>query len=519
MHPPTATSQTTGPSTGTADEGVPHVRVAIVGTGFAGLGIAIRLAQCGVTDFLVLERAGDVGGTWRDNTYPGAACDVPSHLYSFSFAPNPTWTRSFSAQAEIHAYLRDCVDRFGIRPHLRFHTEVLAARWDDAAQHWHLQTTTGELTAQVLLGGMGALSEPSIPDLPGLADFTGTVFHSARWDHDHDLTGERVAVVGTGASAIQFVPQIAGTAAHVDVYQRTPAWVVPRLNRRFGPAERAVYRRFPAFQRLMRAAIYWSRESYVLGFTGAPSLMRLPRAVARRHLRRQVSDPRLREILTPDYTVGCKRVLISNDFYPAVARPDVDVVPHGVAEVRTRSIVDADGVERPADTIIFGTGFHVTDFPFGRRVRGREGRLLSDHGDGSMQAYRGTTVHGFPNLFLLTGPNTGLGHSSMVFMMEAQFAYILAALRHMARTGATSIEVRADAQERYNAALQERLRRTVWNTGGCSSWYLDAKGNNTTLWPDFTFRFRQQTRRLDVAAYQVRTAPLAVPGAEAAQVA
>ena len=482
-----------------------HSRIAIVGSGFAGLGLAIQLKQSGIDDFTVFERADDVGGTWRDNTYPGAACDVPSLLYSFSFAPNPRWSSSFSPQDEIHDYLRRCADDYAVRPHIRFGHELRAAQWDDAAGLWRLTTSQGEFTAQVLVGGFGGLSEPSIPDIEGLSRFGGTVFHSARWDHGCDLRGRRVAVIGTGASAIQFVPEIQPLAGHIDVYQRTPAWIVPRWDRKLTRVEQALYRRFPVLQRLVRAAIYWGRETYAIAFMhhhqGRPSI---PERLARKHLRTQVPDLALRAKLTPDYAAGCKRILISNDWYPALAQPNVDLVTTGIRAVTERGIVDREGVERPADVIVFGTGFHVTDMPFAQRVTGRDGRLLADVWAGGAQALYGTTVASFPNFFMLTGPNTGLGHTSMVFMMESQFSYVLDALRTMERLGLAAVEPRPEAQEAFNAEVQARMPGTVWNSGGCHSWYLDAQGRNTTLWPDFTWKFRLRTRRFALGDYVLR---------------
>ena len=314
-----------------------HVRIAVVGTGFAGLGMAIRLKQDGIDDFVVLERAQDVGGTWRDNTYPGCACDVPSHLYSFSFAPNPDWTRTFSSQPEIWGYLRGCAERFGVTPHIRYGHELLHATWDGEAQRWSVETSRGALTADVLVLGTGPLSEPAIPDVPGLDSFRGTTFHSARWDHDHDLSGERVAVIGTGASAIQFVPQIQPQVARLHLFQRTPAWVVPRPDRPVKPWARRLFRRLPVAQALVRAFIYWLRELSVLFFKH-PKLMGMNEGLGRRHLERSVTDPELRARLTPSYRMGCKRILISDDYYPAVSQPNVEVVTEHISEVRpTRS--------------------------------------------------------------------------------------------------------------------------------------------------------------------------------------
>jgi cation diffusion facilitator CzcD-associated flavoprotein CzcO len=486
-----------------------HVRVAIVGSGFAGLGTAIRLRQEGMRDFLVFEKDPELGGTWWANTYPGAACDVPSLLYSFSFAPNPNWSRSFSPQGEILDYLRDCADRFGVRPHIRFRHEVRSIRWDAAANVWHVDTSRGALTAQIVVGGLGPLSVPALPDIRGVENFEGTLFHSAQWNHDHDLTGENVAVIGTGASSIQFVPEIQPRVGRLHIFQRTPPWVIPRTDRALKPHERRLFQALPALQQAARAAIYWGRELYAFGFNDHRR-MKVVEKIARAHLERQIADPGLRAKLTPSYTIGCKRILLSNDWYPTLTKSNVELVTSGITEVRPRSVVTADGNERPVDTMICGTGFHVTDFPAGRRIFGADGRSLTDvwDGAGGMEAYKGTTVAGFPNLFLLIGPNTGLGHTSMVFMMESQFAYVLDALRHMDRTSATTVDVRPDVQSRYNDDIQRRLTDTVWNAGGCRSWYLDPRGRNTSVWPGYTWKFRQITRRFDPPAYVVRRDPV-----------
>jgi cation diffusion facilitator CzcD-associated flavoprotein CzcO len=490
-----------------------QARIVIVGSGFAGLGMGIRLKQAGIDDFVILERADDLGGTWRDNSYPGCACDVPSHLYSFSFAPNPDWSRTFSGQEEIWAYLRGCAERYGITPHIRYGHEVTEAAWDEDERRWRVETTQGPYSGEVLVAGMGALSDPSIPALPGLDAFEGTVFHSATWDHRHDLAGERVAVVGTGASAIQFVPQIQPEVARLHVFQRTPPWIMPRPDRPVSAAERRLYRLLPAAQLAMRAGIYWARETFLLGFRHK-RLAGLPERLARKHLYDQVADPELRRKLTPDYTIGCKRILISDDYYPALAQPNVEVVTEGIREIRPRSVVTADGTEREVDTIVFGTGFHVTDMAAADRVRGRDGQLLGDVWQGSPQAYVGTTIAGFPNLFMLVGPNTGLGHNSMVFMIESQLNYVMDCLRVMDERDLATVEVRPEVQAAYNAAVQADMRGTVWTSGGCASWYLDANGRNTTLWPGFSWSFRQRTRRFDPGDYTVRARtpqPVAVP--------
>jgi cation diffusion facilitator CzcD-associated flavoprotein CzcO len=485
-----------------------HVDIAIIGSGFAGIGAAIRLQQAGFGDYLVLERADAVGGTWRDNSYPGCACDVPSHLYSFSFAPNPRWTRSFSPQPEIWDYLRRVADEHGVTARTRFGAEVMDAAWNEERGLWEIETTAGDLTARVLIAGFGGLAEPRLPDIPGIEDFPGAIFHSARWDHEHDLTGERVAVVGTGASAIQFVPQIQPKVAELHLFQRTPPWVMPRLDRELSRAEHLLFERLPAAQRLARAAIYWAREAMVVGMAGEPRLLKGLQLLGKRFIRTSIRDPELRRKVTPGYTIGCKRILISNDYLASLDQPNVDVVTAGLAEVRGNVVVGADGTEREVDTIILGTGFYVTDSPMAARVRGVDGRSLAEVWEGSMQAHRGTTVAGFPNYFHLVGPNTGLGHNSIVFMIESQLNYVVDALRTMRREGAHSAEVDAGAQARFNEGVQRAMRGTVWTAGGCASWYIDGQGRNTTLWPGFTFRFRELTKSFDREHYDLRPAPV-----------
>jgi cation diffusion facilitator CzcD-associated flavoprotein CzcO len=486
----------------------------VIGSGFAGLCAAIKLKESGRDDFVVLERADDVGGTWRDNTYPGAACDVPSHVYSFSFAPNPTWSRSFSPQAEIHAYLRRVAHDFGVLPHVRFGVTLLGATWVPERQHWALSTSAGDLTADVVMAGTGALSDPTYPEIKGLATFEGTTFHSARWDHAWSPEGRRVAVIGTGASAIQFVPEIQPRAEHVTVFQRTAPWVMPRMDRGITRAERALYARVPALQRLARTLIYWGRESHLIGFRFHRGLLRLGQRIATKHLAQQVKDPVLRAKLTPHFDLGCKRVLLSNGWYPALTAPNADVVTDRIVEVVAQGVVTeaADGTRttHEADTLVFGTGFHVTDPPVAEHLHAG-GQSLAEHWAAEgMQAHRGLTVAGFPNLFFLVGPNTGLGHNSMVLMIEAQVGYAVAALDAMDQGGYGVIEPRADVQAAYNRRLQTALAKTVWSTGGCQSWYLDKDGRNTTLWPTFTWRYMQQMRDFRAAEYVMQaraTAP------------
>jgi len=497
------------------DGEVQHVRVAVIGSGFGGLGAAVRLRAEGITDFVVLERAGSVGGTWRDNSYPGCACDVPSHLYSFSFAPNPDWPRTFSGQPEIRAYLERVADRFRLRGHLRFDHELLAARWDAAQACWELDTSQGRYRADVLVAACGPLSDPVVPDLPGIDAFPGEVFHSARWDHDYDLAGKRVAVVGTGASAIQIVPMIQPEVDRLVLFQRTPPWVMPRLDRDITAAERWAYRRLPATQRALRTALWGLREYQVGAFVKRPGLLRAAEALAKYNLDRHVKDPALRAKLTPDYRFGCKRVLLSNSYYPALAEPNVDVVASGLREVRGSTVVAADGTEHEVDAIVFGTGFHVTDMPIGSRITGAAGRTLAEEWKDGMAALRGTTVSGFPNLLMVIGPNTGLGNSSMVLMIESQLNYLADFMRNLDAPGLRALAPTAGAQRRWNDDVQRRMQRTVWTTGGCQSWYLDANGRNTSLWPGTTAHFRRETRRVDLSEYDRVTA--AVPATEPAR--
>jgi cation diffusion facilitator CzcD-associated flavoprotein CzcO len=481
-----------------------HFRIAIIGAGFSGIGMSIRLLEDGIDDFVVLERGDEVGGTWRDNTYPGCQCDIPSVLYSFSFAPNPDWSRFYPLQSEIRDYLRRCAAEFGVMPHIRFGRGLESAAWDEDAGLWRLETTEGRMSAEVMIGGMGGLSNPSVPELPGLESFEGTTFHSANWDHDHDLGGERVAVIGTGASAIQFVPRIQPRVERLHVFQRTPSWVMPDPDRAFTDAERRLFRRLPATQRALRAGVYMVQEATVLGTIVDRRLSLGLQAIARRHLNHQVEDPDLRARLTPDYTIGCKRITMSDSFYPALTQPNAELVTDPIREVRAHSIVTTDGAERPVDTIIFGTGFRVHDNPGFSRVSGRGGRTLADAWQGSPRAYLGTTIAGFPNLFLLVGPNSAGGYNSIIFTSEAHINYAIAALREMDRRGVATVEVRRDVYDEFARETDRRLRESVWNAGGCASWYLDANGRNGVWWPGFTLRLWQRTRRFDRGSYMAQ---------------
>ncbi|GGV86113.1 Baeyer-Villiger monooxygenase [Streptomyces griseoloalbus] len=493
-----------------------HVRVAVVGSGFAGLGAAVRLRREGITDFVVLERAGSVGGTWRDNSYPGCACDVPSHLYSFSFAPNPDWPRSFSGQEHIRAYLEHVTDVFELRPHIRFDSEVKRMVWDGERLRWEIETSSGRLSADVVVSATGPLSEPKLPDVPGLDTFPGKVFHSARWDHDYELRGKRVAMVGTGASAIQIVPSIQPLVSRLTLFQRTPAWVLPRVDRAISGAERALHRALPFTSRLRRGLLWGVRELQVQAFTKHPGELGFVEQLAKRNMGRAVKDPALRAKLTPDYRIGCKRILLSSTYYPALAQPNVEVVASGLSEVRGSTVVGADGTEAEVDAIVFGTGFHVTDMPIAERVVGAEGKTLAETWAGGMQALRGASAAGFPNWMTIIGPNTGLGNSSMILMIESQLNYLADYLRQLdVLGGRVALDARPGAVSAWNHRVQERMKRTVWNTGGCTSWYMDASGRNTTIWPGTTTEFRRATRQVDLAEYAVLRA--SAGGKEAAR--
>jgi cation diffusion facilitator CzcD-associated flavoprotein CzcO len=484
-----------------------HVRVAIIGAGFGGIGAAIALRKAGHTDFVVLERATAVGGTWRDNSYPGCTCDVPSHLYSFSFAPNPDWTRSFSRQAEIWDYLERVTDRYGLRRNIRFEATMTEARWDASRARWRIRTSRGDLTADVLVSAAGPLSAPALPDIPGLASFPGPVFHSAQWNHDFDLAGKRVAVVGTGASAIQIVPEIQPKVGRLVLFQRTPAWVVPRRDRKISETEKWLYRHVPLTQRAARLGLYLSREPLVGAFVKRPQILRAAQRLALGNMAKSITDPGLRAKLTPDYVMGCKRILLSNDYYPALAQPNVDVVAAGLAKVGGGTLTAQDGTSYDVDAIAFATGFRATDVPIAQHIYGAAGVSLAEAWDRDMRALRGTTVPGFPNLCLVIGPNTGLGHNSMVHIIESQLSYITDYLATLEATGAAALDARPAAEERWCADVERRMASTVWATGGCVSWYLNAAGRNPTLWPASTIRFRRATRRLDPAEYDLIPAP------------
>lgn len=481
----------------------PEVFAAIVGTGFSGLLAAIKLKELGIHDLVLFEKSDAVGGTWRDNTYPGCACDVPSHMYSYSFETTGSWSRAYAPWNEIRAYIERCTEKYELRKHVRFRTEVVSASWDESRARWRVRTADGYVvTARILVAATGPLSRPTVPSLPGLERFRGKTFHSAAWDHEYPLEGKSVAVVGTGASAIQFVPHVAARAAKMVLFQRTPAWVLPRKDPVFGPVARKLLdRAAPRFA--YREWIYFTHELRAYAFTKEPRILAWAERIAKKNIARAVKDPELRAKLTPSYRMGCKRVLMSNEYYPALARPNVEVVTDAIREVTEDGVVTADGARRTVDAIVFGTGFAVHDYLGPIRVEGRGGRSLGDVWKRSAEAYLGTTVAGFPNLFVFAGPNTGLGHNSMIFMFESQARYMTECIRQMRACKLASVEVKRDVQDAFNARIQERLASTVWQSGGCKSWYQNEEGKNTTLWPGFTFEYRARTRFFDLRNYLV----------------
>jgi cation diffusion facilitator CzcD-associated flavoprotein CzcO len=480
-----------------------HTRALIIGTGFSGLGMAIKLQQQGV-DFVILEKADDIGGTWRDNSYPGCACDIASHLYSFSFEPKPDWKHLFSYQDEIWDYLKGVTEKYGLRRYIVFNSLVDRGHWDDDEYRWHVFTTDGrEYVAQFLISGAGALHIPSIPDIEGRDEFHGPAFHSAQWDRTVDLTGKRVAVIGTGASAIQIVPEIVGQVAELQLYQRTPAWVVPRTNDELPPALRQALTNVPGLRALLRAGIYWAQEALAFGMTKRPDTLRFIEAYAKYNIRRSIKDRELRRKLTPHYRIGCKRILNSSTYYPAVADPKTELVTDRIIRITPDGIVTADGTERKVDVIVYGTGFHVTDSYTYVQIKGRHGEDLVDRWNREgLGALRGITVADVPNLFFLLGPNTGLGHNSVVFMIESQIHYVADAIATCDKLGAQALAPTRAAQDRFNDELQRKLAHSVWNSGGCSSWYLDEHGKNTVMWGGYTWEYWMATRSVKLEEYQ-----------------
>lgn len=483
----------------------PDFQVAIIGAGFAGLAAAFRLKQQARSSFVIFERADEVGGTWRDNTYPGCACDVPSHLYSFSFELNPNWSRMYSKQPEILAYLKNYVDKYDLRPYIRFKTEIIHSKFDESTGLWNLQDTQGNVTtARVVISAIGPLNRPHIPKVKGLENFQGESFHSSEWRDDCKLEGKKVAVIGTGASAIQFIPEIAPKVAKLSVFQRTAPWIIPKEDRKITKFEHQLFQKLPLFQQAHRGLIYWLNEFKGLSFMGNETLQKFGEKTAMEHLHDTITDPELRQALTPPYKMGCKRVLISNDYYPTFLRENVQLITEGIQEVKAHSIIDQAGNEYPVDTIIFGTGFVASEFIGVLNFRGLKDRdLMAEWSQTGAEAYYGIAAEGFPNLLFLVGPNTGLGHNSIVHMIESQLNYIMDYLKILDQGGEDAyLDVRADVQKKFNANIQNRLTETVW-ASGCKSWYQTSQGKNTTLWPGLTVEYRRKTRKINPCDYRL----------------
>jgi len=481
------------------------ISVIVIGAGFSGIGLGIRLKQAGIEDFLILEAESGVGGTWWVNRYPGCACDVQSHLYSLSFVPKTDWSRQFARRDEIQRYLAGCVDHFDLHSKIRLNTRVTQARWDASRSLWEVTDSAGQIyRSKVLVSAIGGLSRPNWPNIPGLKSFPGQVIHSQAWPEALNVAGRHVAVIGTGASAIQFVPHLQRKAARLDVYQRSAQWILPKPDRPIPRWRQTLYRRFPPARWLSRLGLFLLLESRLPAFTRFPRLTVFHRAQARRHLKRQLSDPALQARLTPDYAMGCKRVLMSNDYYPALAASNVELIAGGVERISGDEIVDAGGRGRRADLIILGTGFRASSPVAEGMILGRDGRDLARCWSEGPRAYKGTSIHGFPNFFTLLGPNTALGHNSVLLMIEGQIRYMISAVRWMNHAKVRSIEVRTEAEQHWDSRLQRRFGKTVWSNGGCSSWYQHPdSGRVPTLWPRFTFTFRWLLRRFDPAAYRI----------------
>ncbi len=480
----------------------PVLDALIVGSGFSGLCMAIKMQQAGMS-YVVLEQADGIGGTWRDNTYPGAACDVPSNLYCFSFAANPDWSRSYPQQAEIRDYMNACADRFHIRSHIHFNKQVVGARFDASRKLWRVEVNDGAevFEAKTLIMGTGGLSRPQMPAIEGIESFGGELFHTARWRHDILLEGKRVGIIGTGASAIQIVPEIADKVRNLAIFQRTPPWLIFKPDFAVPQWRRRLRAQFPILQKLNRAYTYSWHESWAIAFTRFPVLLKIVQLLANAFMAFNIRDKTLREKLKPDYVIGCKRVLLSNNYFPALMKPNVTLVTDSIECITPAGIRTRDGREHELDIIIASTGFLAAEAGSPFPVFGLDGKELNEHWRHGPSAYLGTTVSGFPNFFIMTGPNTALGHNSMIYMIESQANYVMSALKLITQSP-VAFDIPQQAQDDYNTSLQKRLAGTVWNTGGCSSWYLASNGLNTTLWPDFTFVYRHKTCRFDVEHYQ-----------------
>jgi cation diffusion facilitator CzcD-associated flavoprotein CzcO len=497
-----------------SNENLPHVTV--IGSGVGGLCMAMQLHNAGLSNFEIVEKAGDIGGTWRDNTYPGCACDVPSHFYSFSFEGRSDWSRTFPPQSEIYAYLNSLVEKYKLRSKTRFNTEIETAEFDETSQKWKLHTKSGEtLETDVVVTALGQLNRPKVPEIKGQTDFKGPIFHSAEWQHDVSLEGKRVAVIGNGPSAAQFIPEVAKVAGHLTVFQRSPCHVVPRNDEPYSALQKAMFKYIPGYRKFMRGLIYWSLESNFTAFNELKKTRFLIKALnfsstltdqVEEHFNEQVTDPHLREILKPDYPVGCKRVVISDDYYPALHRDNVSVETAGIQQITETGIDTVDGVNHQYDVIIYGTGFASTDFLAPMQINGKQKTDLNKVWKDGAEAYLGITMPHFPNLFMLYGPNTNLGHNSIIFMIECQANYVISAVKNMAKLNLKTLDLKANKMVEFADYLKARLATSVWEKD-CDSWYKNEAGKVTNNWPDFTYIYKDATQKINLEDYDVTPTP------------
>ncbi|PJZ78489.1 flavin-containing monooxygenase [Leptospira neocaledonica] len=481
------------------------ISIAIVGTGFGGLCAAIQLKKNGFHNFVIYEKSNSVGGTWRENTYPGAACDVPSHLYSFSFEPNANWPRKYSAQPEILSYLKHCAEKYGVLPHIRFGIEIQSADWDDSSRVWKIKTSQNEtLDHDVFISAVGQLNRPALPSIKGLESFKGRIFHSANWDPSYNFSGKKVAAIGTGASAIQFIPQIVNQGAEVTVFQRTAPWVVPKPDRKYWGFEKFLFKYLPGLRLLHRFQIYIWNEIRMIAFQKNNHANQIVKWMSLSHMKKFVKDPELRKILTPDYPAGCKRILLSNDYYEALAKPNTKVLSESIQEANSDGIITKEGLQK-FDTIVFGTGFKATEFLSPMKVKGTNNQDLNEVWKNGAEAYLGVTVAGFPNFYILYGPNTNLAHNSIVYMIESQVRYIISALNEMNKKGIKALIPKVRSMQNYNASLNKKFDKFVWDTG-CNNWYINSSGKNTNNWPGHTYEYSYKTRKINLSEYEILSA-------------
>lgn len=479
------------------------VDVAIIGGGFAGLGVGIALQNKGINDFTIFEGEEGLGGSWRTNTYPGCACDVPSHLYSYSFEPNPYWPEAFSKQADIKKYIEHCAEKYDLLSKIKFKTKVTDATFDEKKGVWIVKTDDGVVTlARILVPATGALSHPKYPDIEGREEFKGVAVHAARWDHDIELKGKRVGVIGTGACAIQVVPGVAPEVGELSVFQRTPSWVVPKMNRTYSEKDHKRWRKHPWIQRAQRLGLYWGMEATLPALLWYPKLLTVGEQFHKLNLRRAIKDPALREKLTPNYKVGCKRVLVSDDYFPTFARDNVHLITDGIKEITSNGIKTVDGKKHDLDVIIYASGYEIGASAYPYQIRGLDGVTLEDYWGSQRKAYFGMNVSHFPNMLMTMGPNSGPGHTSVLIYQEAQYKYIAKYAQYLLRHGIKYIDIKEEVQNDQFVGFQKRMRHSTW-LSGCKSWYLNEDGTNSTMWPGFSFEYVMAVRKIDWTVYDI----------------